>query len=116
VEKNPPEKRIDITKRLGMPSSTLNTIIAKKKEIREQADKCGTSAKKRKTDKVSTCIKLENGLVPSGQSIRHSCGWKHSAGEILQSSCNNVDCELFSFEQLDLLLQATPWPGIQEIG
>jgi hypothetical protein len=29
-------------------------IIAKKKEIREQADKCGMQAKKRKTGKVST--------------------------------------------------------------
>jgi hypothetical protein len=47
--KKPSEKRIDVTKQLGLPPSTLNMIIAKKKEIREQADKCGTSAKKRKT-------------------------------------------------------------------
>jgi hypothetical protein len=37
-------------------------IIVKKKEIREQADKCGTSAKKRKTGKVSTYSELENVL------------------------------------------------------
>jgi hypothetical protein len=35
VEKTPSEKRIDIAKRLGLPPSTLNTIIVKKKEIRE---------------------------------------------------------------------------------
>jgi hypothetical protein len=34
VEKNPSEKRTDVAKRLGLPPSTLNTIIAKKK-IRE---------------------------------------------------------------------------------
>jgi hypothetical protein len=34
VEKTPSEKRIDIAKQLGLPPSTLNTIIAKKK-IRE---------------------------------------------------------------------------------
>jgi hypothetical protein len=32
------------------------------KKIREQADKCGTSAKKRKTGKVSTYSELENVL------------------------------------------------------
>jgi hypothetical protein len=62
VEKNPSEKRIDVAKQLGLPPSTLNTIIAKKKEIREQADKYGTSAKKRKTGKVSTYSELENVL------------------------------------------------------
>jgi hypothetical protein len=36
VEKNPTEKKIDIAKRLGLPS-TLNTIIATKKETREHA-------------------------------------------------------------------------------
>jgi hypothetical protein len=36
VEKNPSEKRIDIAKRLGLPPSMLNTIIAKKK-FREHA-------------------------------------------------------------------------------
>jgi hypothetical protein len=54
VEKHPSEKRTDVAKRLGLPPSTQNTIIAKKKEIRQQADKCGTSAKKRKTGKVLT--------------------------------------------------------------
>jgi hypothetical protein len=44
VEKNPSEKRVDIAKWLSLPPSTLNSIIAKKREIWEQADKCGTSA------------------------------------------------------------------------
>jgi hypothetical protein len=34
--KNPSEKRTDVAKQLGLPPSTLNTIIAKKK-IREHA-------------------------------------------------------------------------------
>ena len=54
VEKNPTEKRVDIAKRLGLPPSTLNSIIAKKGEIRQQVDKYGTSAKKRKAGKEST--------------------------------------------------------------
>jgi hypothetical protein len=33
AEKNPPEKRTDIAKRLGLPPSTPNLIIAKKREI-----------------------------------------------------------------------------------
>jgi hypothetical protein len=37
-------------------------IIAKKREVREQAVKCGTSAKRRKTVKLSTYSKLETGL------------------------------------------------------
>jgi DNA-binding Lrp family transcriptional regulator len=36
IEKNPREKHVDIAKRLGLPASTLNTIFAKKNEIREQ--------------------------------------------------------------------------------
>jgi hypothetical protein len=36
VEKNPSEKRIDVAKQLGLPPSTLNAIIAKKK-IREHS-------------------------------------------------------------------------------
>jgi hypothetical protein len=94
VEKNPSEKRLDIAKRLGLPPSILNTITVKKKEIREQADKCGTPAKKRKIGKVLTYSELENVflcLVPSGQSIRHSCGWEHPVGEIPQNSCNSGD-------------------------
>jgi hypothetical protein len=35
VEKNTGEKHVDIAKRLRLPASTLNTIFAKKKEIRE---------------------------------------------------------------------------------
>jgi hypothetical protein len=43
VEKNPSEKWTDIAKQLGLPSSTLNTIIVKK--IREHAYVCGLGAR-----------------------------------------------------------------------
>jgi predicted transcriptional regulator len=46
IEKNPGEKRVDIAKRLGLPASTLNTIFAKKNDIREQIQKCGNACKK----------------------------------------------------------------------
>jgi hypothetical protein len=36
VGKNPGEKRVDIAKRLRLPASILNTIFAKKNDIREQ--------------------------------------------------------------------------------
>lgn len=72
VEKNPTEKRIDIAKRLGLPPSTLNCIMAKKIEIRQQADKCGTAAKKRKTGKESTYSELENVLFSWYQQARAS--------------------------------------------
>jgi hypothetical protein len=35
VQKNPSEKWTDIAKQLGLPQTTLNTIIAKKNKIRE---------------------------------------------------------------------------------
>jgi hypothetical protein len=59
VGKNPGEKRVDIAKRLGLPVSTLNSVFAKKNEIREQIQKCGNACKKRKTGKESTCKALE---------------------------------------------------------
>jgi predicted transcriptional regulator len=34
VGKTPSEKRIDIARRLGLPPSTLNSSIAKKREVR----------------------------------------------------------------------------------
>jgi hypothetical protein len=36
---NPTGERIDVAKRLVLPTSNLNSIIAKTNEIREQADK-----------------------------------------------------------------------------
>jgi predicted transcriptional regulator len=39
IEKNPGEKCLDIAKRLGLHASTLNTIFAKKNNIREQIQK-----------------------------------------------------------------------------
>jgi hypothetical protein len=47
VEKNPGEKGVDIAKRLGFPASTLNSIFAKKNDIREQIQKCGNGCEKR---------------------------------------------------------------------
>jgi hypothetical protein len=72
VEKNPSEKRIDVAKRLGLPPSTLNSIIAKKRDIIEQAYKCGALAKKRKTGKESTYSELENVLFAWYQQARAS--------------------------------------------
>jgi hypothetical protein len=60
VEKNHGEKRVDIAKRLGLPTSTLNTILAKKNDIREQIQKCGNTCKKLKTSKESTFAELES--------------------------------------------------------
>ena len=59
VEKNPGEKCVDISKRLGLSASTLNSIFAKKDEIREQIEKCGNACKKIKTGKESTFAELE---------------------------------------------------------
>jgi hypothetical protein len=59
IEKNPGEKRVNIAKRLRLPASTLNTIFAKKNDIREQIQKCGNACKKWKTGKESTFAELE---------------------------------------------------------
>jgi hypothetical protein len=67
VEKNPREKRVDIAKRLGLPASTLNSILAQKNEIREQIQKYGNTCKKRKTGKESTFAELEN--IPKTDSL-----------------------------------------------
>jgi hypothetical protein len=93
VEKKPSEKRADVAKQIGLPPSTQNSIIVKKMEIREQADKCGTSAKSKTGkepiySKAGKCLLC---LVEAGQSIRNTCGWVHPAGEIPQNSCNNGD-------------------------
>jgi hypothetical protein len=62
VEKNPGEKHVDIAKRLELPASTLNSIFAKKNEIREQIQKSGNVCKKRKTGTESTFAELETVL------------------------------------------------------
>ena len=59
VENNPREKRVDIAKRLGLAPSTLNTIVARKGDIRKTIEKCGKSANKRKSAKESTFSELE---------------------------------------------------------
>lgn len=58
------EKRIDVAKRLALPPSAQNLIIAKKREIREQTNKSSTSAEKRKMGKESTCSELESVSLP----------------------------------------------------
>jgi hypothetical protein len=63
VEKNPTEKRIDIAKRLGLAPSMLNSIFAKKREIREQIDKCGKSCKKRKMGRESAFCELQSVML-----------------------------------------------------
>jgi transposase len=72
VEKNPGEKRVDIAKRLGLPASTLNSILASKNEIREQIQKCGNSCKKRKNGRQSTFAELETILFTWYQQARAS--------------------------------------------
>ncbi|XP_046406279.1 tigger transposable element-derived protein 4-like [Ischnura elegans] len=72
VEKNPGEKRVDIAKRLRWSASTLNSIIAEKREIREQIEKCGSASKKRKTGKESTFAELETVLFNWFQQARES--------------------------------------------
>jgi hypothetical protein len=63
VEKTPTEKRVNVAKRLGIPPSMLNSIVAKKRKIRRQIHKCGESYKKRKTGRESTFSELEKVLV-----------------------------------------------------
>jgi hypothetical protein len=72
VEKNPGEKCVDIAKWLGLPTSTLNTIFAKKNDIREQIQKCGNTCKKRKNGKESTYAELETVLFTWYQQARGS--------------------------------------------
>jgi hypothetical protein len=62
VKKNPGDKRVDIAKRLGLASSALNSIFAKKDEIREQTENCGNTSKKRETGRESTFAELESVL------------------------------------------------------
>ena len=72
VEKNPGEKRVYIAKRLGLATSTLNSIFAKKDEIRQQIEKCGNACKKRKNGKKSTFAELETVLFTWCQQARGS--------------------------------------------
>jgi hypothetical protein len=52
--------------------STLNSIFAKKDEIREQTEKCGNVSKKRKTGRESTFAELESVLFTWYQQARAS--------------------------------------------
>ena len=72
VEKNPGEKHVYIAKQLGLAASTLNSIFAKKDEIRQQIQKCGNACKKRKTGKESTFAELETVLFTWYQQARAS--------------------------------------------
>jgi hypothetical protein len=44
-ENNPTDRRMNIAERLGLASSALNSIVARKREIREQNATCGESCK-----------------------------------------------------------------------
>ncbi|XP_067124038.1 uncharacterized protein [Centruroides vittatus] len=55
--------KICLANRLGLPPSTLNTIIKKRKFIEENAAKCGPYAKKRKKMKSTPYEELENVLT-----------------------------------------------------
>jgi hypothetical protein len=59
-------------KQFGLPSITLNSIFAKKDEIREQIEKCGNACKKRKTGKESTFAELDTALITWFQQARAS--------------------------------------------
>jgi hypothetical protein len=59
VEETRSEKRTDGAKRLGLPPPTIHSIIAKKGEVIQEADDCGTSAKKKNTGNESTYSKLK---------------------------------------------------------
>jgi len=72
IEKNPGEKSVYIAKRLGLATSTLNSILAKKDEICLQIEKCGNACKKRKTGKESTFAELETVLFTWYQQARAS--------------------------------------------
>jgi hypothetical protein len=72
AEKNPGEKRVDIAKRFGLAASTLNSIFARKDEIREQIEECGNVCKKRKTGKESKFAELETVLFTWYQQARAS--------------------------------------------
>jgi hypothetical protein len=63
---------VDIAKRLGLPTSTLNSIFARKNDIREQIQKYGSACKKRKTGKESTFAELETVLFTWYQQVRAS--------------------------------------------
>jgi hypothetical protein len=89
VEKNPGEKRVNIGKRLGLPTSTLNSICTKKNEIREQIQKCGNSCKKRKTGKESTVAELETVLFT---------WYKHSVTDADRENILSLKKSYFSIE------------------
>jgi hypothetical protein len=68
------EKSVDIAKRLGLAPGTLNSIFAKKDEIREQREKCGNASKKRKTEGVDIrrVGKCTLHVVPAGTDVEYS--------------------------------------------
>ena len=72
VEKNPGEKHVYIAKRLRLAASTLNSIFAKKDEIRQQTEKCCNACKNRKTGKESPSAELETVLFTWYQQARAS--------------------------------------------
>jgi centromere protein B len=72
AEKNPWENRVYMAKRLGLAACTLNSIFAKKDEIRQQTEKCCNVCEKRKSGKESTFAELETVLFTWYQQARAS--------------------------------------------
>ena len=46
-ERNPKRSRVDLAKEFQMPESTIKTILSKKQQIKEAAEKFGTERKRR---------------------------------------------------------------------
>lgn len=63
VENNPNEKLASVAKRLGLPSSTLATILMNKESIRANAHKFASTYKTRKTGRNSNFVALEEELI-----------------------------------------------------
>jgi hypothetical protein len=85
-------EQVNIAKRLGLAPSTLNSIFAKKDEIREQTEKCGNASKKRKTGRELTFAELESVLFTWYQ---HA--WVSDIpveGTILRGKANMIAAEL----------------------
>jgi hypothetical protein len=115
VKKNPGEKHVDIAKQLGLPASTLNTIFAKKNDIREQIQKCGNACKKRKTGKELTFAELETVLFTWYQHSvtdtdrEHILGLKKSYFQLRQNSAKKQKT-MYDFLLTKVVFQINRFP------
>jgi hypothetical protein len=82
VGKTPSEKRTDVAKQLGLPSSSLNRIIAKRKKIRACIYVYGPGAR---NVWCAVCVEELCGVLGSGSFVEEVQGgggeddvlWKH---------------------------------------